>query len=99
MVRDIVESKLASNELVHARTSLDQFNGALKDAIQFAIPQSDDDLAHSQVSHSSLFPFPTGLKFAEMFFVELGNSVRWLCEPRWSLECRFLHSQRESAMV
>jgi len=50
MIADIFESKLASAELTHARTSLDDFNSYFKDAVAFAIPKSDDDVKHSTVS-------------------------------------------------
>lgn len=52
MVDNILESKLQSTELSHARSSLDQFNSYLKDAAAFALPEQDDDVKHSKVSSS-----------------------------------------------
>lgn len=50
MVGEIVESEMSQQDLKHARSALDQFNGFFKAVAAASLPKSEDDIAHTKVS-------------------------------------------------
>ncbi|KAB5549390.1 hypothetical protein GE09DRAFT_1223235 [Coniochaeta sp. 2T2.1] len=69
VVRKIVESKLSSHDLNAARNALDQFNEYVKDAVEFAIPQDDDGIHHTEklATQFSKYVEPGGLLSAAFY--------------------------------